>query len=147
MEVSRWLETTSLIAGAVSTGVMAGVYFTFSSFVMRSLDALKAGQGAAAMQSINKVILESPFMPLFFGTTLISLGLAGWGCLRWGQPGAWAMVLGGLVYVVGMFVVTAAGNVPLNEQLGALDAAAPEAQGFWRVYLRKWTLYNPARSA
>ena len=46
---------------AISVGIMAGVYFTFSAFVMRSLDAIEAPAGMLAMQSINRIILKSVF--------------------------------------------------------------------------------------
>lgn len=51
----------ALVQG-IACAVMAGVYFAFSGFVMRSLRALPAVQGMAAMQSINRVILSSSFM-------------------------------------------------------------------------------------
>ena len=44
---------------AVSAGIMAGVYFTFSTFAMRSFAELGDEAGARAMQSINRVILRS----------------------------------------------------------------------------------------
>ncbi|MGB0752441.1 MAG: hypothetical protein ACPGQI_10815, partial [Gammaproteobacteria bacterium] len=53
---------------AVSSGLMAGTYFAFSSFIMQSLKALDGLDGIRTMNSINKVILRSMFMPLFFGS-------------------------------------------------------------------------------
>ena len=100
---------------AIGCALMAGVYLTFSSFVMRSLDALPEPGAVAAMQSINREILSSGFMPLFFGTSLASLALGAWGVAHWGDAGTRALAAGGLVYVLGMFVCTAAFNVPLNE--------------------------------
>lgn len=84
---------------AIAFAVMAGVYFSFSSFVMRSLAALPAAQGIASMQSINKVILSSGLMPLFWGTTLAALALAISGATQWATPGAPLAVLGGLLYL------------------------------------------------
>ena len=42
--------------GAVGFSVMAGVYFTFSAFVMLSLAKMDTAAGISAMQSINDVI-------------------------------------------------------------------------------------------
>ena len=39
------------------------------------------------------------------------------------------MIAGGLLYVVGMFVVTMVFNVPLNNALAAVDPASPEGTG------------------
>lgn len=131
---------------AVGCGVMAGVYFTFSGFVMRALSALGHAEGIAAMQSINRVILSSGFMPLFFGTSVASLALAIWGVVRWGQPGSVLLIGGGAIYVVGMFIVTAAFNVPLNNTLDAVAPTAPEASRIWSDYLQHWTLWNHLRT-
>jgi len=139
--------TGLLWATALSTGIMAGIYFAFSTFVMQSLAALPRSQGIAAMNSINDVILSSAFMPLFFGTTLASVVLGIWGGVRWGDPGSWAMLAGAIVYVIGMFVFTAAFNVPLNEALAKVDPHGAEAAPTWSHYLTRWTAWNHARTA
>ena len=140
------LETAALWAAALGTGVMAGVYFTFSAFVMRALASLPRGQGAAAMNAINRVIVASPFMVLFFGTTTLGLGLAIAGWSRGAAPGSGALLGGGLIYVVGMFVSTAAFNVPLNDALAAADPESQAGDEQWARYLRDWTQWNHART-
>ena len=144
--MSRSLELGVVAVAAITTGLMAGVYFTFSTFMMKSLNALEGSAGAAAMQSINKVIVASPFMPLFFGTSVISLGLAGWSVPHWGQPGSLTLFGAAATYLVGMFLVTAVFNVPLNDKLATIDLASPQAGTFWNVYLRQWTLWNHVRT-
>jgi uncharacterized membrane protein len=131
---------------AIGAGLMAGVYFTFSTFVMTALARLPQAAGIGAMQSINRVILRSPFMPLFFATTLASAALAVLGILRWGEPGALAMLTGGVTYVAGMFLCTAARNVPLNNALDAVAPASAEADAVWSRYLTVWTRWNHVRT-
>ncbi len=63
--------TMSLTFAAVGAGLMAGVYFAFSGFIMRSFDRLGALQATDAMNAINKVILHSWFMVVFFCSTFI----------------------------------------------------------------------------
>ena len=135
------------LAVAVGCGMMAGLYFAFSAFIMRSLAELPVPQGVLAMQSINRVILGSPFMALFFGTSLASLGLAVWGVARWSEAGAALLVAGGALYVVGQLVFTAAFNVPLNDALDVVDPASAEAVRAWARYLDRWTLWNHVRAA
>jgi uncharacterized membrane protein len=108
----------------VSAGIMAGVYFTFSVFAMRSFAELGDEAGARAMQSINRVIVRSAFLPLFFFSTLDSGALVALGLLGHAGPDAGAIVAGGAVYVIGMFGVTVVGNVPMNDRLDAADAAS-----------------------
>ena len=140
------IATVALWVNTVGTALMAGTYFTFSAFVMRSLAAIPRAEGVAAMQSINRVIVGSPFLPVFVGTSLASLGLAIWGVSRWGTPGALTMVAGGVVYVLGMFVCTAAFNVPLNDALDAVEPASAAASRVWDDYLRRWTFWNHVRT-
>ena len=104
---------------AIGCGLMAGVYFAFSGFIMTALSRIDQASGVAAMNSINTVILRSLFMPIFFGTTLTGLILAAAALFRWGTPGAFSMLVGGVVYVVGMFVVTMLFNVPLEQRVAS----------------------------
>src|SRR5882672_7053510 len=99
------------------------------------------------MNAINVDIIRSLFMPLFLGGTLAAAALAVMAILRWGEPGAMVMLAGGVLYVVGMFVVTMVFNVPLNDALAAADPSSPEAASLWARYLKDWTFWNHVRTA
>lgn len=132
--------------GTISIGIMGGVYFTFSAFVMRSLDKLPAGNAIAAMNSINRVILGSAFMPLFFGSSLLAIALVVLGPMLFDGVAGYLVAAAGLVYFTGMLVVTIAGNVPLNERLAGFDAETGDAAVSWRDYLRHWSRWNDVRT-
>src|ERR1700712_4351729 len=101
----RQLLTSGLLwFSAIGCGLIAGLYFAFSAFIMTALGRLDQAAGVAAMNAINVDIVRSLFMPLFLGTTLTSALLAVLACLRWGEPGAIAALAGGVLYVAGMFV-------------------------------------------
>ncbi|QUL37862.1 anthrone oxygenase family protein [Erythrobacter sp. JK5] len=68
------------------------------------------------------------------------------GVLDLATPGAMAMLAGGAIYVVGMFVVTVAGNVPLNNALEATAADGPEAESMWARYMQRWLPFNHIRT-
>ena len=138
--------TATLWFAAISVGLMAGVYFAFSAFVMQALDAAGRPAGMAAMQSINRIIVRSLFLPLFFASSLACLLLAVFGVMIWGSAGAWQMVIGGVIYLVGMLAVTAFANVPLNNALEAVDAAGAEAEAMWRRYMQRWLPWNHVRT-
>ncbi|GAB4198563.1 MAG: hypothetical protein Fur006_48470 [Coleofasciculaceae cyanobacterium] len=53
---------------ALGCGLVAGVFFAFSTFVMSALARLQAAQGITAMQSINITAINPPFMVALFGT-------------------------------------------------------------------------------
>jgi uncharacterized membrane protein len=48
------------VVAALGCGLNAGVFFAFSSFVMKALARLQPAQGIAAMQSINLVAITGP---------------------------------------------------------------------------------------
>jgi uncharacterized membrane protein len=132
---------------ALGCGLMAGLYFAFSTFIMTALARIPEPHGIAAMTSINRVILRSLFMPLFFGTTLVSAGLAVFAALQlWGSPAGTTLLAAGVIYVFGMSVCTMVFNVPLNNALDAAKPESPEAAAIWRRYLTSWTLWNHLRT-
>ncbi|MGB5582763.1 MAG: hypothetical protein WBO93_04065, partial [Gammaproteobacteria bacterium] len=65
--MSSQLITALLWTAALSSGLMAGVYFAFSVFIMKAFDTIDARQSITAMNAINEIILRSLFMPVFFG--------------------------------------------------------------------------------
>ncbi len=143
------LDTTialSLYIAAIGAGLMAGVYFAFSAFIMRSFDRLGAVAAADAMNAINEVILHSGFMILFWVSTGLYAALLLVALFVDTTAGRGWLIAAGLLYVIGMFVCTAAFNVPLNNRLAAVaidDAAKLEA---WPHYLRYWTRWNTLRA-
>jgi uncharacterized membrane protein len=137
------IETALLWFCALGCGLIGGLYFAFSAFIMRALRDIDRVAGIAAMNSINTAILRSAFMPLFLGTTLAGAALVVVGLLQGGSTRGGLLIAGGLVYVIGMFVVTMAFNVPLNNALlrgGESDAAT------WQRYLVSWTRWNHLRT-
>lgn len=61
------LDLVTLLS-ALGSGVIAGVFFAFSTSVMKALAALPPAQGVAAMQSINVAIINPWFLIPFLGT-------------------------------------------------------------------------------
>lgn len=132
---------------AIGCGLVAGIFFAFSSFVMAALGRIPAAQGMAAMQSVNITVINPGFMLVFFGTALLCLVLAGMAVFSWDQPGSKMIVAASLLYLLGCIGVTMVRNVPLNDLLAAAQADAPEAHALWSRYLREWTLWNHVRTA
>ncbi|SMF15632.1 Uncharacterized membrane protein [Alteromonadaceae bacterium Bs31] len=129
----------------VLTGLMAGTYFAFSVFIMKSLDALPALQAAQAMNKINDVIVNTAFLPIFFGSTLWYAGLIVWSVADWQRGESLLLVAAAFVYILGMFFVTAFGNVPLNNQLKESESHESSLALVWQLYRQKWTQLNHVR--
>lgn len=132
-------------SSVLGTGLMAGTYFAFSSFIMRAFASMPDNQGMAAMVAINETILRSAFMPLFFISTIVSLLLVIIGLWFWGDPGAFSAFFAGSVYLFGMFGITASENVPMNNKL-AEARGGETAPDVWQLYLIRWTRWNSVRA-
>ncbi len=135
--------TTALLGSAL----VGGIFFAFSSFVMKALVRVPSAEGIGAMQSINVVVINPSFMGAFIGTAVVSLGAVGLALAGWGRPSAPFFLGGALFYLVGTFLVTMLGNVPLNNQLAAVSATDPAASDVWERYVSRWTAWNHVRTA
>ena len=132
---------------ALGCGLVAGVFFAFSAFVMKALARLPAGEGISAMQSINVVVLNPWFMTALFGTaTACVLALIS-SLLRWHEPGSAYVLAGSVLYLVGSLLVTIVFNVPRNEALAAVAPTDPKGATLWAGYVASWTAWNHVRTA
>ncbi|MEN3974996.1 anthrone oxygenase family protein [Emcibacter sp. SYSU 3D8] len=129
---------------AMGCGIVGGIFYAFSSFVMRALGRLPAEQGAAAMKAINVAVINPVFMLAFMGTALVCLALAGLSLPVLDGLAGKAALAGSLLYLFGCFGVTMVFNVPLNN---ALARAAPDREApLWARYLKVWTAWNTVRT-
>ncbi len=134
------------IIGAIGSGLIGGVFFAFSSFVMRALARLDPIPAMQAMQSINITVINPHFLGSFMGTAAVSLVAIVLGVMRWGEPNAAYLIVGGSLYFVGTFLVTIACNVPLNDALERSSPESPTAPEVWAHYLLVWTRWNHVRT-
>lgn len=142
----NFVTTASAVIALLGSSLIAGVFFAFSSFIMKALARMPAHEGIAAMQSINVVVLNPSFLGVFMGTTAISVLIAVLALTGWGTPSSPYFLAGALLYVLGTFLVTGLGNVPMNNELAAVSAAEPVAETVWEHYLERWTLLNTVRT-
>ena len=127
-------------------GLVAGVFFAFSTFVMSALARLQPAQGIAAMQAINITAINPLFMLVLFGTAMLCLFLVVSSLLKWHQPGAPYLLMGSLLYLIGTVLVTIAANVPLNDALAIVQPNSAEGATLWSRYLTHWTMWNHVRT-
>lgn len=141
------LFTILEVLAIVGSGLTAGIFFAFSTFVMAALARLPPDQGIAAMNSINITVINPWFMAVFIGTPVICAILAVMALLKWSEPGAVIILAACVLYIVGSFVVTMVFNVPLNNALAPVTSAAGEGAALWTRYLSDWTFWNTVRTA
>ena len=135
------------ITTAVGAALMAGTFFTFSTFVMPALNRLEAPRAIEAMQHINITVMNPLTMGVFFGTAISSLALIVLTIIAPMNPTDRTMLVSAsLLYVLGTFVLTAAGNVPLNDRLAKQNPNDTDAASIWANYRRPWTRLNHIRT-
>ena len=135
-----------LTALIIMIGLMAGIYFTFSVFVMRALATLNPLNGAHAMIAINQVIVKTLFLPLFFGSTVLAAVLMIQTFLAEANDASVLIYLATSAYIIGMFLVTVFGNVPMNNRLQASAINNQALTEYWQYYLTVWTQLNHIRT-
>lgn len=134
--MSTFLDTvrTPLLAGAtLTTALQAGTYFAFTAGVMPGLARTDDATFVSTMQRVNPL-----FLLTFVGSPLLAV-LAVIASPAPARP--W--VVAGAVLAVATAVVTAAGNVPLND---ALAAAGPDLAAARAHFESSWTLLNTLRT-
>ncbi|WP_181171729.1 MULTISPECIES: DUF1772 domain-containing protein [unclassified Mesorhizobium] len=143
--IAKLLPSLIFIA-AIGSGVVGGVFFAFSNFVMPAMARLPPSGGIAAMNSINITVITPMFMTALFGTGLICLVLIAGAIIGWQQPGSFWLLAGAVIYLVGNPIVTMVFNVPLNDALAAVDPASSNGAAVWTIYLRDWVMWNHVRA-
>jgi uncharacterized membrane protein len=141
----KLLPTLTFIA-AIGSGVVGGVFFAFSNFIMPAFARLPAAGGIAAMNAINITVITPTFMAALFGTGLVCLALIASAVMGWSQPGSYWLLAGAVIYLVGSPIVTMVFNVPLNDALAAVDPASASGAAVWTNYLGEWVMWNHIRT-
>lgn len=139
------LFSTALLFLAISTIFISGILYGFSDFIMRGLNNLSPKNATEAMKSINVTVYKSLFMVLFVLLAIASIVIAAWSILTYGWQESMFTISGSLFYILGMFMVTGRGNVPLNESLHNTDSSSRDIASIWSNYYSKWTRLNTLR--
>jgi len=133
------------LAAALGSGLMAGLFFAFSTSVMSALGRVPAPHGIAAMQSINVTIINPVFLSVFLGTALLSALLIVGAIFGWTANPGW-VITGALLYIVGVIGITMFINVPMNDALAAAGPDTAAGAELWARYLDRWTFWNHVRT-
>lgn len=140
-----WLLLTYEIS-LISCALVAGVFLTFSDFVMRSLNGARTDAAVEVMQGINREVFKTVFMVLLIGMWVVSAALGVAAYLGLLGSGSSSVLYAAFVYSVGVAGVTLVFNVPMNTKLAAKAYDSPEGAAYWTdVYYPRWTFWNWVR--
>lgn len=135
-----------LIIATVLSALMAGLFFAWSCSVMPGFARLKDREFITAMQACNRAIQNPIFFAAFFGAPVL---LAVAAAQHYDSPRFAYLLAAFLSYALGVFGVTVAGNVPLNNALDRfkLESAADEETSQQRQnFENRWNNLNTIRT-
>ena len=135
------------LVASLGCGLIAGVFYAFSTFIMKALGRVPSEAGIGVMQEINITVLTPWFLGVFLGTGILCLAGVVHSLYNWGPTDTLTRFAGSVVYLVGSILVTVVFNVPRNDRLADLPADRPEGAVYWADYLSTWTTWNHVRTA
>jgi uncharacterized membrane protein len=136
------LQGASLLAATIAMGLMAGVFWIYGNAIMPGLRRTDDRTFVGAFQSIDRAIINPPFMAAFFGALLLT-GAAGALNASEGDVVPWA--LAAFLLYLAVIVITVRVNVPRNDEIKAAtdpDLAAVRQ----RFDEARWVRWNTIRA-
>jgi len=141
------MKTSVFFITVLLNALSVGFFFAWSVSVILGTKKVGDLTYLETMQSINKEILNPVFFIVFFGsliTLILNAALQNNNKLMF-----WLLLTSAIIYLIGTFGVTAFGNVPLNNELDALDIKAlniNELKNFRDYYESNWNQYHNIRT-
>ncbi|MGG5486474.1 DUF1772 domain-containing protein [Gaetbulibacter sp. PBL-D1] len=141
------MKTSVFFITVLLNALSVGFFFAWSVSVILGTKKVGDFTYLETMQSINKEILNPVFFIVFFGsliTLILNAALQNNNKLMF-----WLLLTSAIIYLIGTFGVTAFGNVPLNNELDALDIKAlniNEIKNFRDYYESNWNQYHNIRT-
>ena len=143
------MKTLTLVVAIVSTGLMAGIFFTWSNAVKPGIGTLDDMTYMKAFQAMNRLILN-PLFYIVFILPVLSIAISTY--MSFGSTKEYVFELlltATLIYCLGVFLVTIAGNIPLNELLEHTDLekiSQIELSDLRGKIETKWNSFNLVRT-
>ncbi len=141
----------SLVSAALLCSLVAGFVFAFACVAMPGLGTLGAREFLHSFQVIDRVIQNNQplFVLVWAGSAVTLLLSAGIGFVRLTGPDRALLLIAVVVYLFGVQVPTLTINVPLNNQLQALDLEAMSDDALTEArasFEPRWNRWNQIRT-
>ena len=136
------MKALVLLAATVTTGLLAGLYYSYAISVMPALGRSDDRVLVDVMQRINVVIVNPWFMVSFLGAPLLTVAAA----VVLGRDALWWVVAAAVCNIVAT-VVTFAFNIPLNDRLDAAGdpTRIADLAGVRDSFYGAWVRWNIVR--
>lgn len=144
----RTLQTASLLAATIASGLMAGVFGLYAHTIMRGLGKSDDRTFVGAFQALDRAIINPLFVSTFVGALLFG-GLAT--VTTWSESDRSVLpwvVTATLLYLA-IVMITVAIHVPLNDAIksaGDVDRMDNLAQVRADFHENRWIAWNIVRA-
>ncbi|WP_118952118.1 anthrone oxygenase family protein [Taibaiella helva] len=138
-----------LLLAALTTALMAGLFYSWSISVTPGIGKLQDAAYLRAFQEMNRAILNPVFLCCFMGAGLLLPAVT---IAHYAGPVKtqfWLLLAATLCYLIGVLVVTMAGNVPMNNSLDvfSIETASATALAEKRAgFEHAWNRLNNIRT-
>ena len=143
------LRGGTLVGATLTTGLMAGLFYTFSVAVMPGIAQNDDRTFVGGMQGMNRAIQNGWFFLSFMGALLLGAGALIFH-LRGGATKAVPWIIVGLALYVVVLVITFALNIPLNNELEAAGNGHPDGiadlAAVRKHFEATWVAWNHVRT-
>jgi uncharacterized membrane protein len=134
---------------AALSALVTGALLLAPTFALRALRDVPTADGIKIMNAIN-LATAKPIRRLVSGAALPCLAAAlmwfvDWSWHRLEERAAMMAIAGGVIYGLGVILVTLERSTPLDKFLGTATDASGDM--VWRIYRRDWGLWNHVRIA
>lgn len=141
----------TLILATLLCSLVAGFVFAFAVVVMPGIGTLNDREFLRGFQVVDRVIQNSQpvFLAVWIGSVVALLASAGLGLGQLTGLDRGLLAAAVVVFLVGVQLPTATINVPLNNQLQALDiesADEPTLAGVRQNFEARWNRWNVIRT-
>jgi len=130
----------------LSGGIVSGIFFAFSDFIMKSFASISETSAIDAMTEINRRVYRSIFIIGIWAVALLGALLIYAGMYHTEPAVSFWLIAGGSIYIIGVVAVSFLFNIPMNHKLQSLGSNNPNSSDYWKRYLTKWTRWNHVRS-
>lgn len=145
MSTHQLLYGTSILL----TGLLAGLFFGFQCSIINGLGALGNREYLLSFQSINRVILNPIFLLSFMGPVIV-LPITCYINYKIGGSDLFPYLLAStIIYLVAVFGITIACNVPLNDILDGFNiqsATDTQLQDMRLKFEANWNKWHLVRT-
>lgn len=141
-------KATILLITTLLTGLLAGVFFTWTNAITPGIGRLNDTAYLQAFQHMNRTIINPLFYVVIVGPLFLS-PLSAYIYKSSPRIMIWTIIGSSIIYFLGVFIVTMLGNIPLNVMLDhtqLTNISIEDAKDLRESFETKWNQLHLIRT-